>query len=120
MKKQLPGFIIGIFIGVISTFLIIFLSFIPHDFVRVTVINKSHHNIKQVILTHEQGRYYAEGIKMNDKVILLFHNLGENSYELKVILDNDSVLVSGNYVESGYEIDEIVTDKVIKQKFEHY
>ena len=117
MKKNLivitTSLFIGIFIGYILTSFLI--EPIPQNYVRVTVENKSHHVIKSLTLTYNNGNMKVTDILDNHKIKLLFPCNGENSYKIETTFDNDSVVSShGSYVESGYSTIETVYETEIK------
>lgn len=123
MKRLLIGLVIGIAFGILFTTLILnrFISpLAPNNHVRVNVINKSQFLIRELLLTHEKGENKIKWIKPNSEAIILFKSGSENSFTIKVVYDNDSILYSKEkFVESGNNMTEIVTDKKIETKIDN-
>lgn len=108
------GIIIGFFIGHFISKLLSFES-IPEGYVRVTVDNKSEHNIKILTLKHDEGSLEMKNLSNNESVNLIFKNGGENSYRISAILDNDSIISSHcEYVEANYRTTETIFADTIK------
>jgi hypothetical protein len=117
MKKILIGSSIGIILGVvITTFVMNFIivNQVPKNHIRITVQNKSGYMIKELKLIHEKGENNIKWIKQDREVTNVIYCGGENSFRIKVIFENDSVLISNEkYIESGYDITQIITNKMI-------
>jgi hypothetical protein len=112
MIKIILGIILGITLGILASYFITKMFHtepIPNEYVRVTVLNKSGQKIKTLILKHERGSIEMKDLSDRESVILIFKNIGENSYRIIAKLDNDSIVSSrGEYIESGYRRTETI------------
>ena len=120
MKKVIIGISIGLFIGLICYFAsTIFYSneFISKDNASVTITNESGQQVKKVLLKHKGGTLEANNLYDTDQVRFIFTNKGENSYQIIVTFENDSVMSSqGVYIEHGYRGTETITKTKIETK----
>ena len=91
------------------------LAWRPISPVTVVVRNDSQKRIASVRLEHERGVEIAENLGRGEAKTIRFQAGGENSYTLRVRFADGSE-ISGNpqYVESGYEPFETVSDSGIK------
>ena len=81
----------------------------PTTSVKVTIINKSNHDIIAISLQHEKDVMKNGILKDKDKALLCFESKGENSYCLTIVLDNgDTIKTKERYVEDGYMVTETV------------
>lgn len=117
MKKIIIGTSIGFIIGVALTIFVlnfVIVIQIPKDHIRITVKNNSSNIIKELKLIHEKGENSLKWIKQDKDITSVFYTSGENSFKIKVLFENDSVLVSNEkYIESGADITQIVTNEKI-------
>lgn len=118
MKQTLIGLLIGAILGFIAGYLkteFLIGESVQPNYVYVTVVNKSEHLIKSILLKHEKGNIEIQKIVKNEKVTLIFKNGGESTYRINATLDNDSTLISNEmYVEGGYRTTETIFNDYIK------
>lgn len=118
MRKITIGLLIGILLGLFTGHFItkkIISEPIPKDYVRVTVTNKSGHQITTLTLKHSGGSIEMKTLPDNESAYLIFKNGGENSYRIFATFDNDSTVSSkGEYVEAGYRTKEIILADEVK------
>jgi hypothetical protein len=120
MKKIIIGIVIGLLLGLIgylASTLYYSHEFISYDLASVTIRNESGQTVKKIFLKHGHGTLEATDIGNGDQIRFLFTNSGENSYDVTVTLDNDSVLKSNSvYFEYGYRGTETITKSEITTK----
>lgn len=117
MKKLLFGILMGI---ILSLFYIMIDSVfnsrekIPKDIAFITIKNDSDFNIVNATLKHGYGEFTIKNIGVNNSAYIGFRNGSENSYQLFIQFENDSVLqTKGNYFEYGFRGLEIITNQKI-------
>ncbi|MBK8808954.1 MAG: hypothetical protein IPO21_20910 [Bacteroidales bacterium] len=122
MKKIIIGTSIGFIIGVALTIFVlnfVIVIQIPKDHIRITVKNNSSNIIKELKLIHEKGENSLKWIKQDREITSVFYTSGENSFKIKVLFENDSVLISNEkYIESGADITQIITNEKITDEIE--
>ena len=85
--------------------------------VCVTVKNRSGQNVRELTLSHQQGKITIADLANYRNVNLAFNSFGEGMYKIKVVFDNGKTINNhGVYVEAGYRRTEIIKLDTIESK----
>lgn len=123
MKKHFGGIMIGLLLGLIVGIFIakILLTSesISPEYVRVTIVNSTGQTINKATLKHENEAFEIRDLSDKSEIKVIFKNVGESSYNVTALLENDSTITSkGIYIEGGYRMTETVTNKDIHTTYD--
>ena len=89
-------------------------------FVYLSISNQSTKPIRLLTLNHAHGTSTLENIPINEKRYLKFYAGGETTYSLTVeFSDGTKIDSGGRYVEGGYKMTELISDKAITSKLDN-
>lgn len=90
-------------------------------YAKVTFVDKSDKVVKNIdIITYDSVHIKLNKIEIGDSKIVYIPVYGEGDYKVDIFLTNGDTMFCGAYIESGYNITEIITDNEILNNTKFY